>query len=109
MEKAEIMDKINTMKNKKTGHEIFYKVRPPEEFGDAVKLFVNSDEKTYRAVVFDPDTLTEFYERTLSDENSACSFISNTLEGKKAETETEQNQDLNQTEYVNIYWDEWRD
>ncbi|WP_378937545.1 hypothetical protein [Metabacillus herbersteinensis] len=40
-------------------------------------------------MVFDPDTLTEFYEKTLTDENRACSFISNTLEGKKDEAEIE--------------------
>jgi hypothetical protein len=107
MEKAEIMEKIKNVKNKESDHEIFYKVRPPEEFGDAVKLFLNNEENTYRAVVFDPDTLTEFYEKTLTDENRACSFISHTLEGKKDEAEIEH--ESSQAEYVNIYWDEWKD
>ena len=107
MEKAEIMEKINHVKNKESDHEVFYKVRPPEEFGDAVKLVLNEEENTYRAVVFDPDTLTEFYEKTLTDENSACLFISDTLEGKKDELEKEN--ESNPKEYVDISLDEWID
>jgi hypothetical protein len=107
MEKAEIMEKINHVKKKESDHEVFYKVRPPEEFGDAVKLVLNEEENTYRAVVFDPDTLTEFYEKTLTDENSACSFISDTLEGKKDELEKEN--ESSPKEYGYIYLDEWID
>jgi hypothetical protein len=103
MEKAEIMEKINNIKNKESDHEIFYKVRPPEEFGDAVKLVLNEEENTYRAVVFDPDTLTEYYEKTLTDENSAWLFISNTIEGKKDEFEKENEHSQKE------YWGEWTD
>jgi hypothetical protein len=101
MENAEILEKINNVKTKESTHEIFFKVRPPEEFGDAVKLLLNNDGNTFKAVVFDPDTLTEFYEKTLTDQKSAYSFISQTLEGKKNEGEKEHLS--GQIEYINLY------
>jgi hypothetical protein len=100
MENAEIIEKINNVRTKESTHEIFFKVRPPEEFGDAVKLLLNNDGNTFRAVVFDPDSLTEFYEKTLTDQKSAYSFISQTLEGKK--TQAKKEHESGQIEYINL-------
>lgn len=100
MEHAEIIEKINNVKTKESTHEIFFKVRPPEEFGDAVKLLLNDDGNTFKAIVLDPDTLTEFYEKTLTDQKSAYSFISQILEGTK--NETEKKHESGQIEFINL-------
>ena len=105
MNQTEMINKILNVKNGTIDHEIFDKKRPPEEFGDAVKLFYNQVEHTFTAVVFDPETKNVFSEKTLPDTDSAFSFISATLDGIKY---TDDKKNPNETEYVNIYWDEWR-
>jgi hypothetical protein len=80
MNKAEIMQKINKVKNNNTDHEIFVQTRPPEELGDAVELFYNDKEHTFRALVVDPNTNEVFSEKVLPDIERTCSFISEVLE-----------------------------
>jgi hypothetical protein len=102
MNENEMMEKIRNVENQTAEHEIFNKLRPPEEFGDAVELFYNENQQVFRAVVFDPETKTVFYEKTLPDAHAASSFITNVLDGK-----AEKQAHSNETEYINIYWDEW--
>lgn len=85
MKNAEIIKRINNVKNELVESETFMKERPPEEFGDAVKLFYNSEEQTFKAVVYDPDTKIVFSEKSISDENKACTFIENVLEGREVD------------------------
>ena len=82
MDQKDIMGKVSNVKTQTVEHEIFHKLRPPEELGDAVKLFYNEDEQTFRAVVFDPEMKTVFYEKTLPDADSTCAFIADVLDGK---------------------------
>lgn len=82
MNHTEIMEKITNLSKKDHEYEIFINDRPPEEFGDAVKLLFNQNDHTYTAIVFDPDTKSVFSEETLSDKESICSFISTVLDPK---------------------------
>lgn len=47
---------------------------------------------------------SEFIEKTSKVKSKENSAIANLLEGNKDELESK-----SQTEYINIYWDEWRD
>ncbi|KHF37759.1 hypothetical protein [Halalkalibacter okhensis] len=80
MEKKEILKKIENMTAKSKRYEIFVQPRPPEEFGDGVKLSFNEEDQTYTAEVFDPDTKEVFTKKNLSHAEHAYSFISNILE-----------------------------
>ncbi len=79
MDKAKIMEKINKLKNKESEVESF--IRPPEEFGEAVKLYYNDKKNMFRAIIFDPDTRINYDEKSLDDVDQAYSFIIQTLDG----------------------------
>ncbi|MCL7747367.1 hypothetical protein [Halalkalibacter alkaliphilus] len=80
MDKIEILQKIENLTANPNEYEIFVLPRPPEEFGDGVKLYYNEGERNFTAEVFDPDTKEVFTEKTLTDIDSTYSFISNVLE-----------------------------
>ncbi|MDT8860554.1 hypothetical protein N0O92_09935 [Alkalihalobacillus sp. MEB130] len=82
MDKIKILEKIENIKAHPDDYEIFVLPRPPEEFGDGVKLFFNEADQTFTAKVFDPDTKEVFTEKTLPDVDSTYFFISTVLEPK---------------------------
>ncbi|MEB1809280.1 MAG: hypothetical protein LPK26_18645 [Bacillaceae bacterium] len=77
--KEAMKDKIANVKSGKVESETFNINRPPEDFGDAVELFYNEQEKCFKAVVFDPQTNTIFSEEKMEDENEVSSFIVKTV------------------------------
>ncbi|MFD2511280.1 hypothetical protein ACFSUR_23950 [Halalkalibacter alkalisediminis] len=82
MDKQEIVEKIQHVQNSDVPYEIFIHHHPPEEFGDAVKLYFNED-KTFKAVVFDPDTKEVFSEEVLKDVDRTLTFICKALAPQK--------------------------
>ncbi|WP_216829833.1 hypothetical protein [Alkalihalobacterium elongatum] len=74
-----MMEKILNVKKGKSESEIFNISRPPEDFGDAVELFYNDQEKSFKAVVYDPQTNTVFSEEDLKTETEVSSFIIKTV------------------------------
>lgn len=82
MNKTEIMEKIHNVKNLSVEYEVFDKLRPQEEFGDAVELFYNDQENVFRAVVFDPETKKVYHEMNFPDVESTYTFISGIVEDK---------------------------
>lgn len=79
-ELKEVMkDKIANVKNGKVESETFNISRPPEDFGDAVKLYYNEQEECFKAVVFDPQTNTVFSEEKMENEKEVSSFIDKTV------------------------------
>ncbi|GAE24413.1 hypothetical protein JCM9140_334 [Halalkalibacter wakoensis JCM 9140] len=82
MKKIEILEKIELLTTKSDRYEVFVLPRPPEEFGDGVKLYFDKADKTYTAEVFDPDTKEVFTEKTFTDIHSTYTFITNVLEPK---------------------------
>jgi hypothetical protein len=83
MEKKEILEKIENVKNTDVEYEIFFETHPPEELGDAVKLSLN-DDKSFKAVVFDPNTEEVFSEKSFDNPDHAYSFINKILKPKES-------------------------
>lgn len=79
MEYTEILQKIQNVKNGKSSSEIFDKVRPPEEFGDAVELFYNKENNCFKANVIDPYSRQLYSEKLLTNESEVLTFIRQTL------------------------------
>lgn len=108
MDKQEMLEKIQHVQNTDVEYEIFIHQRPPEEFGDAVKLYFNED-KTFKAVVFDPDTKEVFSEEVLEDSDRTVAFILKALEPKKDGHKELDYIDLDQTEPQGKLGDSWTD
>ncbi|WP_078553634.1 hypothetical protein [Bacillus alkalicellulosilyticus] len=79
MDPEEMKVKIENVKNGKSESEKFFKVRPPEEFGDAVELYYNNQEQIFTAVVYDPQTSTIFDEKNIATSEEVESFINKTV------------------------------
>ncbi|WP_227936049.1 hypothetical protein [Alkalihalobacillus deserti] len=94
MDKQEILEKIEHVQKGKVEFEVFVQERPPEEFGDAVKLYYNEDE-TFKVVVFDPNTNEVFSEEVLEDTDRTLTFISKALAPKRDHAHTE-------VDYINL-------
>jgi len=75
MNKEDIRQKIENVRSGKSTSEIFDKVRPPEEFGDAVELFFNKERNCFKAEVIDPYSKQVYSEQFLTTENDVISFI----------------------------------
>ncbi|RBW67999.1 hypothetical protein [Bacillus taeanensis] len=75
----EMLKKIENVKSGKSKSEIFDKLRPPEDFGDAVELYYNNDDESFRAIVFDPETKMVFSEERLSTTEDVSEFINKTV------------------------------
>jgi hypothetical protein len=75
----EIFRKIEDVKSGKSKSEIFDKERPPEDFGDAVELYYNNKDQSFRAIVFDPETKMVFSEERLSTPDDVNEFINKTV------------------------------
>ncbi|WP_243291401.1 hypothetical protein [Bacillus sp. FJAT-47783] len=67
--------KVKKVKTGESRSEIFDKVRPPEEFGDAVELFYNEQKQCFYAKVIDPYTREVFSEKDIEGEENVVAFI----------------------------------
>ncbi|WP_096200619.1 hypothetical protein [Bacillus sp. FJAT-45350] len=77
MDKKEITNKVEKVKNGQSSVEIFDIVRPPEDLGDAVELRYEEDK--FKAIVFDPETSQIYAEKYINDPEEVCSFIETTV------------------------------
>lgn len=79
MDKNEMLEKVERLMSGETTSEVFDKVRPPEEFGDAVELFYNRNENLFQANVIDPYSRKIYSEKKLDNAEEVISFIHSTL------------------------------
>ncbi|WP_088102100.1 hypothetical protein [Halalkalibacter urbisdiaboli] len=79
MTNEEMVEKIDKLQTGKSNEEIFDRLRPPEEFGDAVKLTYNLENESFHATVFDPQTKTIYSEIDILEREHVLSFIKKTV------------------------------
>lgn len=79
MTQEDWLTKVKKVKTGESDSEIFDKVRPPEEFGDAVELFYNEQEQRFHAKVIDPYTREVFSEKDIEGEEDVVAFIQTTV------------------------------
>ncbi|UOE92038.1 hypothetical protein [Alkalihalobacillus sp. LMS39] len=80
MRREELFEKIKCVQTGQSDMESFVKPRPPEEFGDGVKLTYDKESQRFQATVFDPDTDTVFSKETFTNENEVGNFIMKTID-----------------------------
>lgn len=100
MEYEEIVEKLSRLQNNESNEEVFQKTDPLQEGNNTVKVKRHDDNNFY-LLVRDQGPDTECYTKEIAGIQHTANYITSIL-NEKQNKRTE-----HQTEYINIYWEEW--